>query len=185
VPRPVPAAAHPDPAAIAQLAGWIAQAERPLVITAGPGTDGSGHHRHDRVKRAAHPGQCPDHRWARRGRARGRPVAATIRWGHGRSALSQALTTTTRSGREAHNPALSVIGSARRYTRDTSSRHHEIRPERLVGDAVETIRVGAGAAGFATVESRDCVYLSAIQLRVRAVCCRMHAVRHLAWVSRC
>ena len=41
VPRPVPAAAHPDPAAIAQLAGWIAQAERPLVITAGPGTDGS------------------------------------------------------------------------------------------------------------------------------------------------
>ena len=41
VPRPVPAAAHPDPAAIAQLAGWIAKAERPLIITAGPGTDGS------------------------------------------------------------------------------------------------------------------------------------------------
>jgi acetolactate synthase-1/2/3 large subunit len=41
VPRPVPGAAHPDPAAIEQLAGWIAKAERPLVITAGPGTDGS------------------------------------------------------------------------------------------------------------------------------------------------
>ena len=41
VPRPVPASPHPDPAAIAQLAGWIAQAERPLIITAGPGTDGS------------------------------------------------------------------------------------------------------------------------------------------------
>jgi acetolactate synthase-1/2/3 large subunit len=40
-PRPVPAAAHPDPAAIAQLAAWIAAAERPLVITAGPGTDTS------------------------------------------------------------------------------------------------------------------------------------------------
>jgi acetolactate synthase-1/2/3 large subunit len=40
-PRPVPGAAYPDPAAIEQLAGWIARAERPLVITAGPGTDGS------------------------------------------------------------------------------------------------------------------------------------------------
>ncbi len=38
-PRPVPAPPHPDPAAIAQLAAWLAQAERPLVITAGPGTD--------------------------------------------------------------------------------------------------------------------------------------------------
>jgi acetolactate synthase I/II/III large subunit len=41
VPRPVPGAAHPDPAAIEQLAGWIAKAERPLIITAGPGTDES------------------------------------------------------------------------------------------------------------------------------------------------
>lgn len=40
-PRPVPTAAYPDPAAIEQLAGWIAGAERPLVITAGPGTDNS------------------------------------------------------------------------------------------------------------------------------------------------
>src|SRR5687767_879383 len=32
VPRPVPAAAHPDPAAIEELAGWIAKAERPLII---------------------------------------------------------------------------------------------------------------------------------------------------------
>ena len=40
-PRPVAAPAHPDPAAIEQLARWIASAERPLVITAGPGTDGS------------------------------------------------------------------------------------------------------------------------------------------------
>jgi acetolactate synthase-1/2/3 large subunit len=39
VPRPVPGAAHPDPAAIGQLAEWIAKAERPLIITAGPGTD--------------------------------------------------------------------------------------------------------------------------------------------------
>ena len=38
-PRPAPAVAHPDPAAIARLAEWIAQAERPLVITAGPGRD--------------------------------------------------------------------------------------------------------------------------------------------------
>ncbi len=41
VPRPVPSAAYPDPAAIEQLAGWIAKAERPLVITAGFGTDES------------------------------------------------------------------------------------------------------------------------------------------------
>src|SRR3954471_438003 len=40
-PRPVPGGAHPDPAAIEQLAKWIAEAQRPLVITAGPGTDGS------------------------------------------------------------------------------------------------------------------------------------------------
>src|SRR2546421_639846 len=39
VPRPVPGAAHPDPAAIEELAGWIARAERPLIITAGPGLD--------------------------------------------------------------------------------------------------------------------------------------------------
>src|SRR5205807_2403276 len=32
-PRPVPTAAYPDPNAIEQLAGWIAGAERPLVIT--------------------------------------------------------------------------------------------------------------------------------------------------------
>ncbi len=38
-PRPAPAPPHPDPAAIEQLAEWIAKAERPLVITAGPGTD--------------------------------------------------------------------------------------------------------------------------------------------------
>ena len=38
-PRPVPAPPHPDPAAIAQLAAWIAAAERPLIITAGPGND--------------------------------------------------------------------------------------------------------------------------------------------------
>src|SRR5436190_17017223 len=38
-PRPVPGAAHPDPAAIGELAQWIAKAERPLIITAGAGTD--------------------------------------------------------------------------------------------------------------------------------------------------
>src|SRR3954451_5619743 len=38
-PRPVPRPAHPDPAAIEELAGWIANAERPLIITAGPGAD--------------------------------------------------------------------------------------------------------------------------------------------------
>jgi len=38
-PRPVAAAPYPDPAAIEQLAAWIAQAERPLIVTAGPGTD--------------------------------------------------------------------------------------------------------------------------------------------------
>src|SRR6187455_861964 len=36
-PRPPPRPAHPDPAAIEELAGWIASAMRPLVITAGPG----------------------------------------------------------------------------------------------------------------------------------------------------
>ncbi|TMJ02435.1 MAG: thiamine pyrophosphate-requiring protein [Alphaproteobacteria bacterium] len=40
-PRPLPGAAHPDPAAIEQLAEWIALAQRPLIITAGPGTDES------------------------------------------------------------------------------------------------------------------------------------------------
>src|SRR5437588_4337295 len=40
-PRPVPGAAHPDPAAIEELAGWVARAERPLIITAGPGIDDS------------------------------------------------------------------------------------------------------------------------------------------------
>ena len=39
MPRPSPRPAHPDPAAIEELAGWIAAAERPLIITAGPGTD--------------------------------------------------------------------------------------------------------------------------------------------------
>jgi len=39
VPRPAPRPAHPDPAAIEELASWIASAERPLIITAGPGTD--------------------------------------------------------------------------------------------------------------------------------------------------
>jgi len=38
-PRPAPRPAHPDPGAIAELAEWIAKAERPLIITAGPGTD--------------------------------------------------------------------------------------------------------------------------------------------------
>ncbi|MBV8790473.1 MAG: thiamine pyrophosphate-requiring protein [Pseudolabrys sp.] len=33
-PRPMAAAAHPDPRAVAQLAEWIAAAERPLIITA-------------------------------------------------------------------------------------------------------------------------------------------------------
>jgi acetolactate synthase I/II/III large subunit len=40
-PRPVAAGAHPDPAAIEELARWIAGSQRPLIITAGPGTDGS------------------------------------------------------------------------------------------------------------------------------------------------
>ena len=40
-PRPVSAPPHPDPAAIEELASWIAKAERPLIITAGPGTDDS------------------------------------------------------------------------------------------------------------------------------------------------
>jgi acetolactate synthase-1/2/3 large subunit len=38
-PRTVPAPPHPDPAAVDQLAGWIAKAERPLIITAGAGMD--------------------------------------------------------------------------------------------------------------------------------------------------
>lgn len=38
-PRPAPAAPYPDPAAIQQLAQWIVAAERPLIITAGPGID--------------------------------------------------------------------------------------------------------------------------------------------------
>ncbi|MEJ0074788.1 MAG: thiamine pyrophosphate-requiring protein [Alphaproteobacteria bacterium] len=38
-PRPAPRPAHPDPAAIEELAGWIASAMRPLIITAGPGAD--------------------------------------------------------------------------------------------------------------------------------------------------
>jgi acetolactate synthase-1/2/3 large subunit len=38
-PRPVPAPAHPDPASVEQLAGWIAAAERPLLITASIGHD--------------------------------------------------------------------------------------------------------------------------------------------------
>src|SRR2546423_10385979 len=41
-PRPVPAAAHPDPAAIDQLAGWIAHAARPLIVTAGSGARRGG-----------------------------------------------------------------------------------------------------------------------------------------------
>jgi len=40
-PRPVAASPHPDPAAIEQLAAWIVAAERPLIITAGPGIDGN------------------------------------------------------------------------------------------------------------------------------------------------
>jgi acetolactate synthase-1/2/3 large subunit len=59
VPRPVPGPAHPDPAAIEQLARWIASAERPLVITAGPGTDGSAVAALARVaERAAIPVVC-------------------------------------------------------------------------------------------------------------------------------
>jgi acetolactate synthase I/II/III large subunit len=38
-PRALPAAPHPDPAAIAELASWISKAENPLVITAGAGRD--------------------------------------------------------------------------------------------------------------------------------------------------
>jgi len=39
VPRPAPAAPHPDPAAIDQLASWIAAAKNPLIIAAACGTD--------------------------------------------------------------------------------------------------------------------------------------------------
>ena len=38
-PRPQAAAAHPDPSAIAQLADWIAAAERPLIVAAALGAD--------------------------------------------------------------------------------------------------------------------------------------------------
>jgi acetolactate synthase-1/2/3 large subunit len=39
VPRPAPAAPHPDLAAIDQLASWIAAAKSPLIIAAASGTD--------------------------------------------------------------------------------------------------------------------------------------------------
>ena len=38
-PRSVPAAPYPDPHLIATLAGWIAAAEKPLIITTASGTD--------------------------------------------------------------------------------------------------------------------------------------------------
>jgi acetolactate synthase-1/2/3 large subunit len=38
-PRPVPGAPRPDPAAIARLAAWLAEAEFPLVITSAAGRD--------------------------------------------------------------------------------------------------------------------------------------------------
>src|SRR5262249_57115531 len=38
-PRALAAAPHPDPAAVAELARWIAAAENPLIITAGAGRD--------------------------------------------------------------------------------------------------------------------------------------------------
>ena len=38
-PRPAAAPPYPDPAAIEELAGWITKAERPLIVTAGPGID--------------------------------------------------------------------------------------------------------------------------------------------------
>lgn len=43
-PRAVPAAAHPDPAAVRQLADWIAAAQNPLIITAGAGRDAGAVH---------------------------------------------------------------------------------------------------------------------------------------------
>jgi acetolactate synthase-1/2/3 large subunit len=41
-PRAVPAPPHPDPAAIQRLAGWVAEAERPLVITSSAGRTPEG-----------------------------------------------------------------------------------------------------------------------------------------------
>ena len=41
-PRPLAAAAHPDPKAIAQLAEWIAASERPLIVAATLSEDGAG-----------------------------------------------------------------------------------------------------------------------------------------------
>jgi acetolactate synthase-1/2/3 large subunit len=38
-PRPAPAAPHPDPSAISQLADWIAAAKNPLIITSASGAD--------------------------------------------------------------------------------------------------------------------------------------------------
>jgi acetolactate synthase-1/2/3 large subunit len=40
--RAAPRPPHPDPAAIATLAEWIAAAERPLIVTAGSGRDAAG-----------------------------------------------------------------------------------------------------------------------------------------------
>jgi acetolactate synthase-1/2/3 large subunit len=54
-PRPVPGAAYPDPAAIEQLAGWIAQAERPLIITAGRARTTRGRGARQVAERAAIP----------------------------------------------------------------------------------------------------------------------------------
>src|SRR2546423_11745992 len=60
VPRPVPGAAHPDPAAIEELAGWIAKAERPLIITAGTGIYHSPAAAPPRgAESAPHPACCP------------------------------------------------------------------------------------------------------------------------------
>src|SRR5256885_1664836 len=62
-PRPVPGGAHPDPAAIEQLAGWIANAERPLIVTAGagPGQRGGCGAPHN-PPRPAHAGCSPNTR---------------------------------------------------------------------------------------------------------------------------
>ena len=82
-PRPVPAAAHPDPAAIAQLAGWIAKAERPLIITAGPGTDGSrGRGAGEGRGARRHSGRLPQSALGRAARRRIRCMRASIpgRW---------------------------------------------------------------------------------------------------------
>ena len=68
----------------------------------------------DRVNRAPGPGQCPDHRCARRGCTTGRQVAATIRRGYRRPAVPPlrqpepgrtALRTTVDSRREVLNQA--------------------------------------------------------------------------------